>query len=441
MNESTPHDPIAERAFVGSILASNGQVLHDNPDVSADLCHGFVTRAVLESCLSLHQQGAPVDPMSVTQWAVRSDYKIEALAFEITTMFTSGLASAASYYLPILQDQLSLRRLQDVSRWVDGQVQSRNPPRETILEAQRRIARCEPIADTVDHILPESIEDLITELDEMDRPGYAPRAIQTPIGPWNRAFGGLPEAAYLALGGRPGTGKTAMMEQIAFDLINDGHAICIFERDMSPKKLLKRMACRGALVPFWKFAKGYSTQAERDKIRIMYLGLGDSLLRLHNPVGLSADKLCAIVRREKKLYGIKAVFLDHIQVLDIGKMETVPGLTRASNLIRASVTETGIPHIVLFHINRQGAKGPRPTTEDVKGFDQLYGDVDGMAILWRERPQADLKPGESDVIKFYAAKNRDDGVSEEDMIFDGPALSFSDAPAQPTPQPKQKANR
>ena len=79
--------------------------------------------------------------------------------------------------------------------------------------------------------------------------------------------------------------------------------------------------------------------------------------------------------------------------------------------------------MVLFHVNRTGAKG-RPSGEDVKEFDQLLGDVDALAMLWSEVKREDLKPGELLPVKFFAPKNRNGAVSEEEMMFEGELMRF-----------------
>ncbi len=91
--------------------------------------------------------------------------------------------------------------------------------------------------------------------------------------------------------------------------------------------------------------------------------------------------------------------------------------------VRDLVTTTGIPAVVLAHINRAGAKG-RPTPEDIKEFDQLYGDVDGMCMMWTAKDRTEMQEGELLEVNFYAAKNRDAGVMEEAMLFKGDQMKF-----------------
>ena len=136
------------------------------------------------------------------------------------------------------------------------------------------------------------------------------------------------------------------------------------------------------------------------------------------------------MRRDKRLYGVEAVFLDHIQLLRYGNRETVDGLTQASITIKNSAHESNVPHVVLFQLNRAGGKQDkdgtpvRPSAVDVKGFDQLLSDVDGMAMLWTEQDKTTLRKDERLEVKFYAPKNRSGSETEESTWFDGPMITF-----------------
>ena len=111
-------------------------------------------------------------------------------------------------------------------------------------------------------------------------------------------------------------------------------------------------------------------------------------------------------------------------MLRVGK-ELREGLTQASLAIRSCATETRVPHVVLAHINRNGSKG-RPAPEDIKEFDQLFGDCDGMGILWTDVEREKLKPGDHLAMKLYVPKNRCGPLCEEPLMFDGALMKFYD---------------
>ena len=419
-----PHDAEAEQLLIGCIMMSNGEVLDRHADaIHAELFWTTTPTEAFAACQGLRSSGQPVDPLTVTAW-LRDHGRLDAAggAAAITALTDIGSLSLADHWLEKLRDQLALRRLQQSARWTLSQITPTANPQELLAEVQSQLATVEPAADGCDaHALPGVVAEVLAKLSRMDQ-GEVEPGLRTGISAWDALFGGLLPGQYYGLGGRPGMGKSAMMEQMICRLVAEEVPVLLFEKDMSLGMLIERMACREAQVPYWRYIRRLTNHEERQQIREMVSGLGKSRLRLHNPHNLTADKLCAIVRREQRQHGIQAVFLDHIQLLDVGK-ELREGLTRASIALSRHIPECGIPHVVLFHVNRTGAKG-RPSGEDVKEFDQLLGDVDALAMLWSEVKREDLQPGQPLPVKFFAPKNRNGAVSEEEMLFEGELMRF-----------------
>ena len=408
--------------MIGAILFGRAEPLDAFPELGPDHFHDFRCRRIFLAAAELHGAGEPVDSTTVLHLITASG-ALESLGGAAGVLDFPVVVSQAGYFFGRLCAQLTLRRALETATWARSVVQQHDTDaRAFAAEYAQRVAGLDAGGDS-SHILPAMIEQVMAELDRMDRGEVLP-SLRTPLDAWNRTFGGLIAGGYYALGGRPGTGKTALMEQMVEQFCANNEPVLVFEKDMNPRKFVERLACRAADVPYWRYVRRLLNRAQRDQIRYFLNGYAKSPLRLHNPVGLTAEKLCAIARREIKQFGVKAVFLDHIQALRVGN-ELREGLTQASLMIRTHVTETDVPHVVLFHVNREGAQG-RPRPEHVKEFDQLLGDVDGMAMLWSEVDPTTLKHGEPLPMKLFAAKNRDGGVSEEDMLFDGELLRFRD---------------
>jgi replicative DNA helicase len=185
-----------------------------------------------------------------------------------------------------------------------------------------------------------------------------------------------------------------------------------------------------ANVPHFMLRTGVINAAQSRQVALALDMLEKSPMHLYNPQDFTAERMCAITRKLVRQHGIKAVFLDHVQVLKVGK-ELREGLTRASICIRDCCSSTGVPHVILAHVNRDaagksGAKAMRPRPEDIKEFDQLYGDCDAMAMLWTEQKPEDIDPGAPLEVNLYAAKNRSGPLTEEHLNFNRPLMHFSD---------------
>lgn len=406
-----------ERWYLGCVVSTRGEA-YDSFPVESAAFYEPLNREIFGHIKAIHGAGGKISADSiVSRMGPRAT---EIGIFEIEAICFYPSAAMTSQFQGTLLEKLALRRAKALGESILYTVDAAEDPREFCADIAKQAAsllpdsKCENQRDIACAELDERLIKLETGTHEIGFP--------TPLDAWNGAFGGICPGNLYALAARPGAGKTALMEQMAAHYLMDDRPVLIFEKDMSPRMLVERMVCRLARVPYWKLARGIICREEIEEVRRMNAAMKKSALLLYNPTGLTAEKMSAITRREARVSKIEAVFLDHIQVLNVGK-ETREGLTRASITIRQTVTETNIPHVILTHINRNGAKG-RPTPEDIKEFDQLFGDCDGMGIIWTEADKTKLKGDDMLPMKLYFAKNRNGPVGENDILFDGKLMAF-----------------
>lgn len=410
----------SERSLVGCIIASKGDAL-DAIEATPEHFVDGLSNLLVSTALDLRREGRPVDSFTVLQRAEPEVLKI-ATIHEAAEMCRHPSPALAKHFFEIVNEKLIRRRAYELSKWAVATIEQTDDITGFCANLCARAASLDARHEC-ENVLGAALDEMNERLSRFER---KERIIghQTPFAVWNKAFGGISKGNLYALAARPGMGKTAMMEQMVYSLSGDMKPVLIFEKDMSPQILVERIACRVCQVPFWRYMRGIVDEEDILALRETIEEIRELPIYLYNPTNLTAEKLSAIARREARTHGIQAVFLDHIQVLSVGK-DLREGLTRASIVLRTLVNETGVPLIALAHINRTGAKG-RPSTEDIKEFDQLHGDCDGMAILWTEENRAKLKAGEFLKMKFFAAKNRNGPVGEEGILFDGELMQFRD---------------
>lgn len=423
---------ITEKSFIGCVVASNGSVLDSYcPEPEAFFDPAF--RTIYSAALAIHKSGGKVSAEAVM---AKFEGQIFVGGQNILDVCYYPIPSMAGQFYETLSNWLSLRRARTMAEQILGDVEAVKLPEAATTICQQIITTSASLlpSSSCDNVLDDACGTLEKRLGMLER-GEKIQGFRAPITAWNSAFGGICDGNLYALAARPGMGKTALMEQMVSDYIANDIPVSVFEKDMAPNVLIERIACRSAKVPHWKLSRGLLSKDDIAQVRAINDALRETKLSVYNPTNLTPEKMSAIVRRDRRTKGTKAVFLDHIQVLDVGK-EKREGLTHASITIRQTVTETGIPHIVLAHINRNGAKG-RPSPEDIKEFDQLYGDCDGMAILWSDVDKTSIEPGELLPTNIYFAKNRNGPTGEEPLLFDGALMAFRNA-EKPAPQPKQR---
>lgn len=410
-------DPEAERAMLGCLLHS--------PDVLDDLnllAEHFVSpncRHVFHVIQRLHREGEQPTIYSV-QAALNStgDEPSDLVGIELVP---GGVA-------PLYEDRLNrcliMRRTADLVQ----NVQLSLPGCHTLEETR---ALAVDLAGKAAVLMPESngeelletvVRSLEAKLAAMGR-GELRSGYQTQLATWNKVFGGIADGQMFVVAGRPGTGKTALMEQIVADYITAGVDALVFEKDMAPEKMVARLVCREAKIPFWRFFRGKLNESDRRLMNEWLTTILDTRkLHLYSPSGLTVERMLAITRREMRQHGVKVAFLDHITALQV-MGDYREGLTRASLAIRNFVTETGLPFVILAHLNRDADKG-RPSASHIKEFDQLFGDSDAVLLLWdKEKRDADIRP-----IEWLVDKNRDGATTEDTVLFDGPLMKFTNDP-------------
>jgi replicative DNA helicase len=410
--------PIDERSFIGCVIASFGETL-DAYLLEPEAFFEPDYRRFYEMLLKMHKGKERICPESVvSKWEgiMVGQENIYDLCFYPSPQM------AVQFY-NTLCNWLAMRRARRLGERIVQDIEQKQDPTEFCRAIASEAASIMP-STACDNELGTACDALERRLGQIER-GEKIKGYRAPLAAWNKAFGGICDGNLYAIAARPGLGKTALMEQMIADYIANDLPVAVFEKDMAPNMLIERIVCRAAKVPFYNFSNGFVTREDIASLRRFKDAINEAPLNLYNPTNLTPEKLSSIVRRDARSKGIKAVFLDHIQVLDVGK-DKREGLTHASITIRQTATETNIPHIVLAHINRNGSKG-RPTPEDIKEFDQLYGDCDGMAILWTDVDRATLKHGEFLPMKLYFAKNRNGALAEEPVLFDGRMMQFKDA--------------
>ncbi len=377
-------------------------------------------RSIFSAFTDLRAKGRGVDMFSL-QSELGPELSHAIGAHRFPDFFTYPTRHMAGTFYAVLLEKSALRRAYLAGEWIRRQSMECKDAESFLNEASKRLTEIS-VETATDNVLEPAVAQAMQRLDRMDR-GEKPALVQTPITAWNKLFGGIGDGRFYALASRPGLGKTAIMEQMITTYLQLDWTVVVFEKDMSPQMLVERIACREASVPYWKYDREILDERQRRNVRTMLKALDPARLLLFNPSGLTAEKMCAIARREIRQRKARAVFLDHIQVLRFPGRDLREGLTQSSLTIRANVTETNVPHIVLAHINRDGSKG-RPQPENIKEFDQLFGDVDALGLLWSPIDAADAT-GEERPMKLYAAKNRGGAVTEEDLKFNGPLLKFT----------------
>ena len=255
------------------------------------------------------------------------------------------------------------------------------------------------------------IDQLGREMDEaIKNPG---KAFGLPIDfiDLERLLLGWVDGNFYILAARPAMGKTAAGEKFAIDLAVRGFPVGFFSLEMPRQELTMRGACMMGRVDSQKIKRG---TGDPDDIRRYCEGLEDiGRLPLHidDTGGLSIGELSTRARRMVKRDGVRAIFIDYLQLLkapDVARRGSrEQEMTAVGQALKVLAKDLKVPLIALAQLNRavEIRANKRPMPSDLRESGGLEQDADAIVFIYRDEV---YNPDTADrgIAEFIVAKSR-----------------------------------
>lgn len=239
---------------------------------------------------------------------------------------------------------------------------------------------------------------------------------------------GMHAGEVVVIGGRPGSGKTAMALKIALTAAGMKHATAFFSLEMSGEQLALRAMCAMAKVPYlatrnpsiWTKYEWERFEAARDQ-------LYTSTLYIQDARDISINQIKAQSRRLNHRGGpLRLIILDYIQIVGQGTLRAENRNDELRNMIyslRALAQELNVTVVILAQLNRNVEKreDKRPMLSDLSESGGIEAAADVVLFPFRPRyyqrqaedqDSIDVNPGPHKIPKLY---NNDDDI--EDAII------------------------
>lgn len=213
------------------------------------------------------------------------------------------------------------------------------------------------------------------------------------------------------VGGRASMGKTALVAEMLWGWLHQGHRIGVFGLEDGTRWLVDRHMSRALGIPVGAVAASrlheYQWATYSEKANEWTPMLRDRLC-VYRRSGIGSADLLAIAKRWIHVKKVRAIVIDHGGEVqhqapgakdryDLAVKSTMEGLRNLAH-------NTKTPIIVLWHLNREGAKAGQPTMESFKESGYLEAMSRTMLGLW-ERPE---NPGHMLATVVKATKGKRD---------------------------------
>ncbi len=231
--------------------------------------------------------------------------------------------------------------------------------------------------------------------------------------------GGFEPGTTTLIGGRPGTGKTALMLQVGYHVATTGAGVLFVTLEMGGTRLVRRMLSQTSQVPFANLKSGDLIEGQRTLLAGAAASLRAAPFWIENRVA-TVEHLAAVLD-EYQPGQLGLVMIDYLQKM---YAPTRTGDTRArvehvSNALTQLAVQRNLPLVIASSLSRPDNARPgwRPTLSSLRESGQLEHDGDNVLLLFRD----DAAPG---ALEVNLAKQRDGATSNTVLAFQPEILKF-----------------
>jgi replicative DNA helicase len=267
-----------------------------------------------------------------------------------------------------------------------------------------------PMLDLVNS--PELIDKIISKV-----PETAPE-MPIRLNALNQKLWGLRRGELLVIAGFASYGKSAFINQMALDAINQKKTVLIFSSESSCEEVVNRLLANNYEIEGFHFRNGKFTDAERNALISAKSDIKQWKVFICDKSQPQPEDMEFAIRRIKP----DVVFLDYLQ-------RCVYGNNRYEQLndwmisLKSFSKTYNIPVIVASQINRASKLEGQPSLHHLLGSGSIEQEGDIVLIL--DRTNKMVSP-ESTVIKGYLEKGRNIGTGKFEFVFNMKYLRFTE---------------
>lgn len=234
------------------------------------------------------------------------------------------------------------------------------------------------------------------------------------------------EGELIIVGGRPSSGKSALMFQLALNVSRE-LPVHVFSLEMSQESIVRRLISQIIEKPLSEIQLGWVDRTLLEKAKNQ---LQEYHYIIDDTSGISVSELCDRARNRAKKFGTRLVVIDYLQLLRTEKGHSKDAeIGEITKELKSLARDLQSPVIVGSQLNRQcevrgaGSGDYRPILSDLRESGNIEQDSDIILAIHREYRYTKLRPGKADVLVL---KNRNGSIGETEMNFHADQTKFED---------------
>lgn len=402
-----PQDLEAERSLLGAIISypeSLEKIAHTlRPQHFYLDIHGAIYSACLE--LFLHQN--PIDGITVGAFLEKNGQldRIGGRAGLWRLTSEGYVRQNVTYYADIITGLHQKRQIINIARETIATGLSNGISAQDFLDIT--IQKLFQLTKSTGHVAERLGDNAVPNYLESLSKAEPPPRLAWPWANLDNILHGLRPGEMTVIGGRPGSGKTALAMNLALDLgMEKKKTVGIYSLEMSKTQLVNRMLAQLATVDSAHLQDAKVSPEEWERILRVSVPLSEAAIHVNDNSSLTEIDFITESRKLKFQYDVNCIILDYLQLLKgTGKAgsreQEVSSFAQTAKRI---ARELDIAVVVLSSLNRdpERREDHRPMISDFRESGGIENEADVIIGLYRDyyyHPQADPLDAEAIVLK------------------------------------------
>jgi replicative DNA helicase len=324
-----------------------------------------------------------------------------------------------SYYAKIVKKKSKLRKLIMVCKETLSKINEGEEP-EVLLEGLEQAVfniSEENARDKVNKV-EDVLQEVLKVLEERSEGKNSLLGIPTGFEDIDSIIGGLANSNFIVVAGRPSMGKTSFVLNLAYNIASRGSPVLFFSLEAEQQLIVHNLLCSIAGVNTFYARKGALSAEEKVELNKAASILEELPIYIDNSKNLTPFEIRLTARRCQRQYGIKAIFIDYLQLISAGqsgltsprienRQQEIAFISRALKIL---ATELNVPVIAVAQLSRNPElrEGHRPVLADLRESGAIEQDADVVMLLYREEYYLKEKTPEDrkGMCEVIVAKNR-----------------------------------
>lgn len=427
-----PHDDLAEQSVLGAILLNKDAMIDVAEFLRAEHFYKESHGAIFKAMVQLFEAHEPMDIVSVTA-ELKHDGTLDlagGTAYLSEVLDIVPTSASAERYGRIIKEHYTKRKLvETAAKITELAFRDQGSAQETLDAAEQEIFSIAQHSVRRDFVnIKEALASSFDRLDELHKRGGGMRGVPTGFSEVDFRLSGMQDSNLIILAARPGTGKTAMILNIAMHVaVQEKMPVGIFSLEMSKEELVDRLLVGQADIDAWKLKTGKLTDDDFTKLSDAMGELAEAPLFIDDTPGINIMEMRTKARRLQVEHGVKLIIVDYLQLADAGRRfdNRVQEVSVISQNMKNLARELKVPVLCCSQLSRAvEARGTRvPELSDLRESGSIEQDADVVMFLYREdHDQANW--GDQIPTKLRIAKHRNGALGEIDLIFRGDRVRF-----------------